>query len=250
MRAEGTAGKDPYNVVLGNGRYGLPSKPLTSMTLAEAYAFGRTVRARHGSSSAIGAFQIVGKTMKGFMGEAGLGWDSKFSPENQRKLADVIRKHQGLGAWEGFKVHPGERAKAMYGGRNVPGDAAVGTRQGIGPVSPKVSADLAEHLVRGLDGKLGIDLGNGIMKMPNGAFRSITSGGAMPTLSPPPLTAPPPPRQREKQPIMVDLHMDGRKMGRALAQHIAEDHHFPTKAGGMDTHGEWRAPGTPVSDAA
>ena len=115
MRAEGTAGRDPYNVVLGNGRYGLPSKPLTDMTLEEAYKFGRTVRARHGSSSAIGAFQIVGQTMKTFMGEAGLGWQDKFSPENQRKLAAVIRKRQGIGAWEGFKHHPGERANARGG---------------------------------------------------------------------------------------------------------------------------------------
>ncbi|WP_267358423.1 MULTISPECIES: hypothetical protein [unclassified Methylobacterium] len=124
MRAEGTAGKDPYNVVLGNGRYGLPSKPLTDMSLAEAYQFGRSVRARHGSSSAIGAFQIVGQTMKSFMGEAGLGWNDKFSPENQRKLAEVIRRHQGFGAWEGFKVHPGELRHARelhpYGQQSAP----------------------------------------------------------------------------------------------------------------------------------
>lgn len=120
MRAEGTAGKDPYNVVLGNGRYGLPSKPLTDMSLAEAYAFGRTVRARHGASSALGAFQIVGRTMKTFMGEAGLTWQDKFSPENQRKLAAIIRKRQGTGAWEGFKVHPGERQRAITGGEIAP----------------------------------------------------------------------------------------------------------------------------------
>ena len=120
MRAEGTAGKDPYNVVLGNGRYGLPEKPLTDMTLAEAYRFGRTVRARHGASSAIGAFQIVGRTMREHMKHTGLGWGDKFSPENQRKLAASIRKREGWGAWEGFKVHPGELRRAREGGWEVP----------------------------------------------------------------------------------------------------------------------------------
>lgn len=187
MRAEGTAGKDPYNVVLGNGRYGLPSKPLTDMSLAEAYQFGRSVRARHGSSSAIGAFQIVGQTMKNFMGEAGLGWNDKFSPENQRKLAAVIRRHQGFGAWEGFKVHPGE-------------------------------------------------LRNAREMNPYGKDPAPTAG--------------PPPKAPANKPIMVDLHMDGKKMGRAIAMHQADDHLFPKKAGGMDTHGSFRSPGTPVTDAA
>lgn len=115
MRAEGTAGKDPYNVVLGKGKYGLPSKPLTDMTLAEAYRFGRSVRARHGASSALGAFQIVGRTMKEHMKHTGLGWDDKFSPENQRKLADSIRQREGWGAWEGLKIHRGELARARRG---------------------------------------------------------------------------------------------------------------------------------------
>lgn len=163
MRAEGTAGKDPYNVVLGNGRYGLPNKPLTDMSLAEAYRFGRTVRARHGSSSALGAFQIVGRTMKAFMGEAGLSWDDKFSPENQRKLADVIQRRQGFGAWEGFKSHRGE----------------LGNARRLQPLAPTVRAD-EPRLLKGLDGREGLDLGDGTMKMPNGSIRSIPRGGPPP----------------------------------------------------------------------
>ncbi|SDA18434.1 hypothetical protein SAMN02799622_02029 [Methylobacterium sp. UNC378MF] len=186
MRAEGTAGKDPYNVVLGNGRYGLPSKPLTDMSLAEAYQFGRSVRARHGSSSAIGAFQIVGQTMKTYMGEAGLGWNDKFSPENQRKLADVIRRHQGFGAWEGFKVHRGE-------------------------------------------------LGNARQMNPYGKDPAPTAG---------------PPPQRQQSVHVHNLIVDGKKMAAVVTTHQAEKMRFPLKAGGMDTHGEWRAPGTPVMDAA
>ncbi|GJE51808.1 hypothetical protein GOFOIKOB_4872 [Methylobacterium tardum] len=131
MRAEGTSGRDPYNTVLGYGRYGSPSKPLTDMNLREAYQFGRSVRARHGSSSALGAFQIVGRTMKDAMKATGLGWDDKFSPENQRTMAGWIRKTQGFGAWEGFKRHPGELAAARAGGSTVdpiagPSSVAVG----------------------------------------------------------------------------------------------------------------------------
>ena len=44
--AEGTAGQpNPYDVVLGYGRYGTPPKPLTQMTLDEVYDFGRTMLA-------------------------------------------------------------------------------------------------------------------------------------------------------------------------------------------------------------
>lgn len=148
MRAEGTAGKDPYNVVLGNGKYGLPNKPLTEMTLAEAYAFGRTVRARHGSSSALGAFQIVGRTMKDHMKAVGLGWQDKFSPENQRKLARDIARTEGLGAWEGFKSHPAERNRARSGGWNDPGS----TRPAVKPL-PK-QRELVAHHHHYLDGRM------------------------------------------------------------------------------------------------
>lgn len=130
IRAEGTArgrgGKpaDPFQTVLGYGKYGTPPKPLTDMTLQEAYRFGQDVvrpahRADKGGqgSSALGAFQIVGSTMKAMMARAGLGWDDKFSAENQIKLAQEIRKTQGFGAWEGFKFHPNELAIARRGGR-------------------------------------------------------------------------------------------------------------------------------------
>lgn len=189
MRAEGTSGKDPYNTVLGYGKYGRPGKPITEMTLAEVYAFGREVRRRHGSASAMGAFQIVGRTMKAHMKAAGLGPHDLFSPENQRKLADDIRRTEGLGAWEGFKSHPGERARAQRGR----------------PLNP---------------------------------ITSSTPVAREPAQS--------------KQPVIVHtaLHVDGKKMASVISQHQADGMLFPKKAGGMDTHGEWRCPGTPVMDAA
>ena len=113
IRAEGTAKKgDPYNEVLGYGKYGRPPKPLTDMTLSEVYDWGHNVlRPNSGvNSSAVGAFQIVGSTMRTYMGAAGLGWDDKFTPENQRKLAVEIARGQGIspGTWAGFGAHPRE----------------------------------------------------------------------------------------------------------------------------------------------
>lgn len=115
INAEGTGKKgDAYEEVLGYGAYGKPPKALTDMTLREVYDWGHNVlRPNSGvNSSAVGAFQIVGSTMKAYMGNAGLGWDDKFSPENQRKLATEIMKGQGTGAWEGFKSHPALRRLA------------------------------------------------------------------------------------------------------------------------------------------
>jgi len=114
IKAEGTGKRgDPYNEVLGYGQYGRPPKPLTEMSLKEVYDWGHNVlRPNSGglNSSAVGAFQIVGQTMKGFMGAAGLGWDDKFSPENQRKLAVAIARGQGIksSTWAGFASHPRE----------------------------------------------------------------------------------------------------------------------------------------------
>ena len=111
IRAEGT-GKhgDPYNTSLG---YMKSPKPLTDMTMQEALDWGDQIRKAQGmNSSAKGAFQIVNTTQRDAMKALGIGMDEKFSPENQRKMAAWIVKQQGLGAWEGFKVHPDERQNA------------------------------------------------------------------------------------------------------------------------------------------
>lgn len=123
INAEGTArgGRDPYNTVLGYGKWGSPSKNLTDMTLNEVKEFGLHMRRRQAeqgtpwrdTSSASGAFQIVGTTMMDAARALGLDPNStKFTPEIQRQMAAWIAKNQGLGAWQGFRSHPGELAKA------------------------------------------------------------------------------------------------------------------------------------------
>lgn len=115
QRAEGTAGKDPYNDWLGHHK---TPKPLTEMTLKEAYAYGEWFRKNHKigqmtNSSAKGAFQIVDSTQLKAMRALGLSGDEKMTPEVQRRMADWIYDHQGSGAWEGFKRHPRERQRVI-----------------------------------------------------------------------------------------------------------------------------------------
>lgn len=99
---------DPYNTVLGHGRYGMPPKPLTEMTLAEAYRFGRQVRENHirdvgdrsKGSSALGKYQIVGSTMFDAANALGLDWNTtRFDEQTQDRLAEWILANQGPGAW-------------------------------------------------------------------------------------------------------------------------------------------------------
>lgn len=156
-RAEGTV-KRGYNEVLGSGRYGLPSKPLTQMTLAEAFRFGRTIKARHGSSSAIGRYQIVGNTMKEAAKGLGLDWNTaRFDEATQDRMAQWIARRQGLGAWEGFKHHPRQRAiaaEAMRSGAasqridpsNMPAGSG-GTANGA-PVAGDMSGDQVHRMAR------------------------------------------------------------------------------------------------------
>lgn len=96
----------PYDVPQGYGKYGTPPKPISTMTLSEAYAFGKTMLSNGTNSSAMGRFQITGTTMKEFMDDAGLSWGDTFDAQAQQKLAIAIAKGQGLNAWEGLKAHP------------------------------------------------------------------------------------------------------------------------------------------------
>ena len=67
-------------------------------------------------------------------------------------------------------------------------------------------------------------------------------GTSAPTAGPPP--------QKPQTVHVHNLVVDGKKMAAVVSTHQYEKSRFPLKAGGMDTHGEWRAPGTPVMDAA
>lgn len=154
IAAEGTGkgGRNPYDTVLGYGRWGTPSKPLSSMTLDEVFQHGlkmRQAQAAAGTpwnrtSSASGAFQIVGSTMRAAQKALGLKGDELFNAETQQRMASWIAQTQGLSAWEGFKAHPGELARAraaMAGGTPAMSPSAdLRVKPGAGTGHPGVMA--------------------------------------------------------------------------------------------------------------
>jgi hypothetical protein len=96
---------DAYNTILGNGRYGSTDKPITQMTMGELYDFGRNtlipntrdneqlgLKGTGKGSSAVGAYQIVGDTMKDVGSKLyGDNWrNTQFSPEVQDNIAKAI----------------------------------------------------------------------------------------------------------------------------------------------------------------
>jgi hypothetical protein len=123
---EGTANQEnPYDTVLGYGRYGTPPKPLTQMTLDEVYDFGREMLAHpdnHFNSSAAGAYQIVGNTLRDLQRDMGLSGDMIFSPGLQDRMAYRLAKRRGFNPsglqneWTSLKkLSRGDIAKAVDG---------------------------------------------------------------------------------------------------------------------------------------
>lgn len=115
-RAEGTY-RTGYNTSLGHGRYlpGRQEQDLTSKTLAEVLELGNYMRRQPGNpnSSALGRYQIVGTTLRAAAKALGMDLNTtKFDAATQDRMAHWIARTQGLGAWEGFKLHPRERAAA------------------------------------------------------------------------------------------------------------------------------------------
>ena len=153
--AEGTSGPDGYNEVLGYGRYGRPSIPLTEMTLAQVYSFGQNVirpahRADQGGkgSSALGRYQIVGTTLKEYAAKLGLDWNTtKFTPEIQDRLADAIIQGQGLTAWEGLNNNPElmARARAGLASTKIPGYENIPLDK-MGEMQDSALAELARQV--------------------------------------------------------------------------------------------------------
>jgi hypothetical protein len=139
-----------YDVVVGNGKYGKPPQPLTTMTLEQVDRFGRdtlipnTRAARVGvlngkvlGASASGKYQMVGGTM--LEAARDLGMDPRttvFTPEVQDRLAIQVANKYGLTRWEGLTKNPAamERARAAQKAGDYPAmlAAIAGTESGSG----------------------------------------------------------------------------------------------------------------------
>jgi tape measure domain-containing protein len=138
-----------YNSTLDNGRWTNGPQNLTSMTLNQIRELQRGMltpenQAVHGDggSSALGRYQIVGKTLQGLMDKMGLTGNELFDPAMQDRLArELIAGRQGQGTdglrseWEGLKnVSDAEILAAMNAGKGPTINKAVAN--GLTPTVP------------------------------------------------------------------------------------------------------------------
>ena len=112
---QGESGGD-YDALFGfqNRPDGLFSDiKLTDMTLDQVLKFADP-RGEYASyvkennkgtiSTPMGAYQIVGRTLRDAKNALGLSGDTKFTKETQDKIAKYILKTQGTDAWKGYKI--------------------------------------------------------------------------------------------------------------------------------------------------
>lgn len=132
----GESGGD-YDALFGfsnreGGRYA--GVKLTDMTVDEAIEFanprgdyGQWVKSKVGRvATPMGAYQIVGTTLRNAKSSLGLTGSERMTPELQDKLGLWIYSQQGTGAWEGYRgpqqnpPSPKAGAAALPAGLNVP----------------------------------------------------------------------------------------------------------------------------------
>ncbi|MEQ5869668.1 hypothetical protein J4E08_07110 [Sagittula sp. NFXS13] len=94
--AAAEAGSAQYDAVQYGARIKTP-KPPTQMTLGEIFAW---IDATPGQPHAIGRYQIIPKTLRGLVRKAHLGPTTRFSPQVQDALADILLEEAGLSAMQ------------------------------------------------------------------------------------------------------------------------------------------------------
>ncbi len=110
--AEGTDKGRGYNETLGYGAFTGGAVNLTGMTLNEVLALQQRMLAHPGNSynsSAVGRYQIVGKTLRSLMDELSLSGDRLFDEDTQDELARALLRRRGndpaglRNEWEGLR---------------------------------------------------------------------------------------------------------------------------------------------------
>ncbi|MGR3366785.1 MAG: hypothetical protein ACU0CC_10520 [Sagittula sp.] len=93
--ATAEAGRAGYDAVQHGARI-RPPLPPTRMTLSEIYAW---IDATPGQPHAIGRYQIIPATLRGLVRKAHYGPNTRFTPEVQDRLADILLEEAGLTAF-------------------------------------------------------------------------------------------------------------------------------------------------------
>ncbi|SDL37217.1 hypothetical protein [Paracoccus chinensis] len=156
--AEGTDKGRGYNETLDYGRWTGGPVNLVNMTLDDVLALGERMRTPEnralypgGGSSALGRYQIVGKTMRGLMKTMGLTGDELFDEQMQDRMAmELVRQTAQIGTksawdnqWQSFKTKNVSLA-AITG--------ALGVKSvGVDPAVEAARKKENDELQRGLD---------------------------------------------------------------------------------------------------
>ncbi len=104
---EGTAERRGYNETLGYGAYTGGDKELTKMTLGEIKKLQSQMLAHpknKWNSSALGQYQLVGKTLRSVQSEMGLSDDVLFDEKTQDAMAMHLLKRRGYDDWMAGKI--------------------------------------------------------------------------------------------------------------------------------------------------
>jgi muramidase (phage lysozyme) len=123
--AEGTDKGRGYNETLGYGAFTGGAVNLTGMTLNEVLALQQRMLAHPDNSynsSAVGRYQIVGRTLRSLMDELSLSGDRLFDEDTQDELARALLRRRGndpaalRNEWEGLRRVDDGTISNAYGG--------------------------------------------------------------------------------------------------------------------------------------
>jgi muramidase (phage lysozyme) len=103
-----------YDVTLGYGKYADDkSKPITSMTIGEVKELQGQMLKRGASSTAVGKYQFISKTLKELQEKNNLSDDTIFSKEVQDKFATDLLKRRGLEKFKEGKISEAQFQKNL-----------------------------------------------------------------------------------------------------------------------------------------
>lgn len=145
-----------YNATLDNGRWTGGAQNLTGMTLNQVRALQKQMladpanRALYGEgqgSSALGRYQITGRTLEGLMKELGLSGDRLYDQDTQDELARALLRRRGndpaglRNEWEGLRRVDDGTIREAY----------AGTPTGAQPLAPTDSERERTELLKQQD---------------------------------------------------------------------------------------------------
>ena len=115
-KAKAAGFQSAYDVPLNYGRFGKPDKPLSSMSLGEVKDYQKVLLKNSGSlnSSAVGKYQIVGRTLGSLQRKMGLSDNEMFSPQLQDKMAVELLKGRGLNKYMSGKMSARDFQANLY----------------------------------------------------------------------------------------------------------------------------------------